>query len=171
MCYTVYKITNDVNPKEYIGVHRTNNPHDRYLGSGVLIKKAIQKYGRDCFHKEILLETDNIDEAFRLEYELTEGMNPSNSYNMIRGGIRIPPADYELVKVRRASARLGGLNNKGKFKTSSHREKISKSTSGRKRGKYNLMARSVPRPHSDETKEKIRQKALDRWSKTHNNSP
>ena len=165
MHYTVYKITNNFNSKIYIGVHRTNNSHDRYMGSGVLIKKAITKHGRDNFFKEILLETDDFDVAFEKEFELTEGLNPDNSYNMIRGGIRIPPADYDLIKTRRKSARLGGLKNKGKTKSELHKQKISNSLKGRTREKYKLVARLNNRPHSEGTKEKIRQKAIERWSK------
>ena len=36
MHYTVYKITNTANGRIYVGVHRTENPHDSYLGSGNL---------------------------------------------------------------------------------------------------------------------------------------
>ncbi len=52
--YVVYKTTNLVNSKFYIGVHKTENPEDDYLGSGKLIKRAIEKYGADSFHKEII---------------------------------------------------------------------------------------------------------------------
>ena len=52
--YTVYKTVNLVNGKYYIGVHKTDNPYDDYIGSGKLIKRAIKKYGKDSFHKEII---------------------------------------------------------------------------------------------------------------------
>tara|TARA_Y100001938_G_scaffold133516_1_gene192982 strand:+ start:109 stop:258 length:150 start_codon:yes stop_codon:yes gene_type:complete len=47
----VYKITNNINERVYIGKDINDNPN--YLGSGILIKKAIRKYGKDNFIKEI----------------------------------------------------------------------------------------------------------------------
>lgn len=38
--YTVYKVTNLINGKIYIGVHKTTEPHDNYLGSGKNILKV-----------------------------------------------------------------------------------------------------------------------------------
>ena len=39
--YIVYKITNLLNDKSYLGVHSTNDLNDGYLGSGRQIKEAI----------------------------------------------------------------------------------------------------------------------------------
>ena len=50
----VYKITNNVNNKIYVGVHSTNYINDSYIGSGKWIKEAVKKYGRESFSKEIL---------------------------------------------------------------------------------------------------------------------
>ena len=59
MIYTVYKITNTINNRYYIGVHKTTNPNDSYYGSGLVIKEAIKKYGKENFIKEILFTFEN----------------------------------------------------------------------------------------------------------------
>lgn len=63
----VYITTNHVNGKQYVGSHSTNNLEDPYLGSGVLIKKALKKYGRENFSKEIIKICESREEAVLLE--------------------------------------------------------------------------------------------------------
>jgi hypothetical protein len=54
MFYYIYKITNLVNKKIYIGVHQTKNLNDEYFGSGMLLNRAIKKYGKEFFSREII---------------------------------------------------------------------------------------------------------------------
>ncbi len=86
--YTVYKTTNLINGMFYIGVHKTNNPNDDYLGSGLLIRRALKKYGKESFKKEILFVFDSRKEAFAKEKELvTEEILLSGlCYNIHSGG-------------------------------------------------------------------------------------
>ncbi len=84
MFYLVYKITNKINGKIYIGVHKTKDKNDSYLGSGTLIKLAIKKYGINNFLKEIIYEASSEEEMFNKEYELVE--IGKHSYNLMEGG-------------------------------------------------------------------------------------
>lgn len=86
--YTVYKITNLVNGRYYIGKHQTKDLDDGYMGSGKLIRAAIKKYGIECFKKEILSIFETEDEMNAKEAELvTEELIASGSvYNLCAGG-------------------------------------------------------------------------------------
>jgi hypothetical protein len=86
--YTVYKTTNLKNNRYYIGAHKTENPNDDYLGSGLAIKRAIKYYGRSNFIKEVLFVFQHEDEMYQKERELVE-QNIENPlcYNLMEGGI------------------------------------------------------------------------------------
>lgn len=83
--YVIYKVTNTINGKYYIGKHITKNLKDSYLGSGKAIRSAIKKYGRDKFIKEIIQICNTEDEMNKIEEQLVD-TNDAMSYNMTIGG-------------------------------------------------------------------------------------
>ena len=84
MHYTIYKITNKINNKYYVGMHKTDNLNDEYMGSGKLIRAAIKKYGIDNFVKEILFVFDNEEDMKNKEKELV--VISEETYNLCDGG-------------------------------------------------------------------------------------
>jgi hypothetical protein len=86
--FLIYKTTNTKNKKYYIGAHETENENDSYLGSGKALKRAIKKYGKEVFIKEIIFECASAKEMFKIEEELIEKhiKNPL-CYNIKRGGV------------------------------------------------------------------------------------
>ena len=84
MYYTIYKITNKLNGKFYIGKHQTKNLDDGYMGSGILIRRAIKKHGVENFEKEILHIFKTEEEMNKAEIKLV--VLSEDSYNLCPGG-------------------------------------------------------------------------------------
>lgn len=89
MFFYLYKITNLINGKFYIGVHSTKHIDDEYMGSGKNLKKAIQKYGINNFLKEIILTFESAEEMFNAEKEIVneEFVKRRDTYNIKLGGL------------------------------------------------------------------------------------
>lgn len=83
----IYKVTNLVNGKIYIGKDSKNKKN--YFGSGILIKKAIEKYGKENFKKEIIEYCKNGKELNDKEtfwIKKLKSYNLSIGYNLTFGG-------------------------------------------------------------------------------------
>lgn len=91
MNHYVYEITNKVNGKKYIGKHSTELPFlkDDYYGSGVLMLKALSKYGRRNFSRKVIGQYETEREALDAEFKEIEKVNAYNNpqyYNLCQGG-------------------------------------------------------------------------------------
>ena len=90
MYYTVYKTTNILNGKIYIGKHKIKDlsKDDGYRGSGVSISKDIEEFGAHNFTREILFIYETEQEALDKEKELVtvEFCQRIDTYNSHRGG-------------------------------------------------------------------------------------
>ena len=69
-------------------MHKTRNPYDDYMGSGKLFKRAVGKYGKENFVKEVLFIFDTAEEMFAKEKEIVNKLfiESNNTYNIMEGG-------------------------------------------------------------------------------------
>lgn len=134
MYYLVYRITNTINGKTYIGAHATVDKDDGYMGSGLALRFAIKKYGREAFIRDILHEGSSAEAMYAKEKELVIP-GPEN-YNLIAGGsgtFRSPRGPFtEEHKRKLRESRLG------RRMSDETRKKISQKLLGLKRGPQNL---------------------------------
>lgn len=88
MNYYLYKITNQVNGKIYVGVHKTRDMNDGYMGSGKVILAAIKKHGIENFKKDILETFADAKSMYAREKEVVteEFLSRKDVYNLRRGG-------------------------------------------------------------------------------------
>tara|TARA_R110000803_G_scaffold23708_1_gene57904 strand:- start:89 stop:766 length:678 start_codon:yes stop_codon:yes gene_type:complete len=85
--YSIYKTTNTITGKFYVG--KQHKDYDYYLGSGKLLRKAIDKHGKDNFTKTILEDRLTAKQAsIREQYWIAKtGALGNQGYNMNEGGI------------------------------------------------------------------------------------
>jgi group I intron endonuclease len=81
----IYKTTNLIDNKFYIGKDKRNDP--KYLGSGLLLNRAIKKYGIENFKKEILEQCETEEQLCEREkYWIKETKAQEIGYNIADGG-------------------------------------------------------------------------------------
>lgn len=94
----IYKTINLINEKIYIGQEKFNNPN--YYGSGLAIKVAIKKYGKENFKKEIIKEyftKEDLCEAEKYWIKFYDSFVPKG-YNISLSGETITHTIQEKKK-------------------------------------------------------------------------
>ena len=163
----IYKITNQVNGKIYIGKHSTDNLDDGYMGSGILIKKAITKYGIENFTKEYLAFCDNEDTLNYLEkFYIKKYKAREVGYNLTDGGdgsLGRKHTEETKQKMRDNHADFKGEKHPmyGRHLSEEHKAKLKQSITEETKQKMRESALKKP-PVSEETRKKLRDAALKR---------
>lgn len=84
----MYQTQNKINKKIYVGSHVSSFLEDDYLGSGVALRLAILKYGREAFERVNLFIFDNPEEMYAKEKEIVDNLflQREDVYNLAEGG-------------------------------------------------------------------------------------
>jgi len=138
----IYKTTNLINGKIYIGQHY--GIRKNYLGSGTLLLKSIKEYGRENFSNEILEyceKLEHLDDREKFWIKELDSTNPDIGYNIAIGGTGI-------------DTKIANKILTGRKLSETHKENICKAhadVSGEKNPMYG-------KKHTEETILKIKQK-------------
>ena len=138
--YYTYQITNLINGKIYVGTHKTKDLEDGYMGSGKVLKYAIEKHGIDNFRKDILEYHNTPEQMFAKEKEIVneDFLERDDVYNLRRGGF----GGFDHINKSGIPKMLG----------KKHTEETKQKLSEQKKGKNNAM---FGRKHTEETIAKI----------------
>jgi len=124
----IYKTTNLLNSKFYIGMHSTNNLKDGYLGSGKSLRYAIRKYGIENFVLEIIEWCENRESLINQEKKIIteQFLNDPNCYNLKPGGL----GGFNNTEHQLKCSKAAGLKHGEKIKNDEeYRNKYSKKIS------------------------------------------
>ena len=165
----IYKTTNKLNGKYYIGMHSTDNLNDGYLGSGNRLRYSVRKYGEENFEREILEFVDSREELKKREEEVVnlDEIAKKDCMNLTiggEGGDRRTGKKHKKESIEKIRSSL-----KGKTKSEETKNKIRQSSKGRGLGKklsqeikdkISLSKKGIPSklkgvPRSEEVKRKI----------------
>lgn len=167
----IYKITNLFNNKVYIGKDTTSDPN--YFGSGLLIKRAFEKYGKENFIKEVIDVTNDYDELSTKEiYWISyyKSTDKKIGYNIAPGGeggdtlSNHPDLDLIREKISKNNPKTGKTYEEafGEEKAKEYKEKLSKSNKRHSLGKTYEDIYSIEKSYS--IKKIISQNTIDSWT-------
>lgn len=164
----IYKVTNAVNGKVYIGQTTQtlekrwkNHLHDMKYNTNNKFYNAIKKYGCESFIKEVIEENIQSEEKLsnREKYWIKYYNSYKEGYNSTIGG-EISPMKYKEIREKVSKSM------KGRKFTKEHREKLKLAQKGRKgtphteEHKKYMSQLMKGREVSKETREKLRKASL-----------
>ena len=167
--HIVYKTTNLINGKFYVGYHQTKKLKDDYLGSGIILSRSVRKYGKENFIRETLFEFETREEAYAKEKEIVEiylnkdplcmNIRPGGNGNRVTetGALRISKANTGRSMSEENKQKVSSFH-KGKKLSKEHIERLREVNTGRKfseETKAKIGLKSKGRIFTEETRKKI----------------
>jgi len=130
----VYRITNNITGKIYIGKHSSSSVVNNYYGSGVAIKASIKKHGISNFTKDIICTCATERELNDMEiYHIEDSGAFKFGYNMTRGGegkLGYKPTDEQKARQSATMIKFFAENPDVRAKISKNSSKMTGSKNG-----------------------------------------
>ncbi len=158
--FIIYKTTNIKNDKFYIGMHKTDNLDDGYLGSGLKLKRSIRYHGKKNFKRKIIYFLDSREEMIQKEINIVneELLKDPLCMNLKLGGEGGGKIWNKEHKEKLKTGARKWLKDKWKndlvFRKNVMTSLISHVKKNHKKGIYNYN-NFEGRQHTEETKRKI----------------
>lgn len=130
----IYKTTNLVNNKCYIGKHESSEYDPKYFGSGKILRRAIDKYGIHNFVNEVIDTANTYDELNDKEkHYITQykDLYGDNCYNIANGGDGGDVFKYSTPEEKQIFVDKMTAINKERCNTEEFRKRISEATKKR----------------------------------------
>ena len=172
----IYKTTCLVNDKIYIGKHE-GSEDDGYIGSGKMFQRALRKYGKENFKREILRRCETLHELRIWEHVYIKKYHSQNheiGYNIADGDVNSSeynPAKLPEVREKMSKKKKGKISSfRGKTLSDEAKRKISEATRGKNNPMYGISLSGelngmYGKHHSEETKRKISESKKNRKKK------
>lgn len=170
----VYKTTNLINGRVYIGQHKYNGWDKSYIGSGKIFEVALKKYGRKNFKCELIENCETKEDLDKKEiYWIAFYRSKTDCYNITNGGEGRSATHSKETRAKLSKSLTGRVISKEARENMSNAHKgirvseesklkISKALKGRvfsEEHKKNLSKShiGIPNPHSKEWRKKVSQ--------------
>lgn len=129
MIYFLYKTTNLLTGRYYIGIHSCKDDNDAYYGSGIILRRSLKKHGKENHQREILKYASSRRELYELEEKAVneELLKDPLCMNVVQGGRGVlglkHSEDSKFVMSEKAKERFSNPEKLEAFKESKKRQK------------------------------------------------
>lgn len=164
----IYKTTNLINNKFYVGMHSTNNLEDGYFGSGKIIRYSVNKHGIENHQVEILEFFSSREALKKREAEVVneELLADPLCMNLKFGG----EGGWDHINANGEWLGFGNLKNRKIYEKTRESQKLRYQIDANYRNAVNVHCRKMNensmtnnpngtffgKHHTEETKEKMR---------------
>jgi len=154
----IYKTTNILSGRYYIGMHSTNNLEDGYLGSGTRLRYSINRYGEENHKREILEFCNTRNKLKEREKEIVSlnEIAKKECLNLKVGGIGGWTSEQQILNAIKSNKKQRFLRETNTDWWENKKKAIGRGNKlSYKKGRKIKVPNWIGRKHKEETKRKL----------------